>query len=221
MGLIIAGYGAYESLGRYSHKKAETRDYSYGMPGSSITYKQLKSEKRSRENFIKGLEGENFVLKQLNTLPVDYYVFHDVTLPDGRGNIDHIVVGPTGLFVIETKNYSGKYKINGNQWYYYKDNKYIKINKNPGAQLIRNTLDLKSFLETKGINKSEIYANGIVAFIQNKYTITQEPENYTVLSPKMIPKHIINNKKNQNLETLTKIAEELEPCCTELTYVPK
>lgn len=57
------------------------------------------------KNWVKGLEGENIVLEQLNTLPENYFVFHDVKLPGGYGNIDHIVVGPTGLFVIETKNF--------------------------------------------------------------------------------------------------------------------
>lgn len=38
-----------------------------------------------------------------------YRVLNDVTLPteDGTTQIDHVVVGPNGIFVIETKNMSG------------------------------------------------------------------------------------------------------------------
>ena len=38
-------------------------------------------------------------------------VYNDVNLPGKRGNIDHVVIGPTGIYVIETKNYSGRYRI--------------------------------------------------------------------------------------------------------------
>ncbi len=39
-----------------------------------------------------------------------YIWFNDVTLPDEQGGttqIDHIVLSPFGVFVIETKNYKG------------------------------------------------------------------------------------------------------------------
>lgn len=128
------------------------------------------------------------------------------------------MIGPTGLFVIETKNYSGKYQIKGNHWYYYKNSKLIKFNNNPGTQLIRNILDLKDFL---GIKKSKIYANGIVAFIQDNYTITKKPENYKVLISSKITEHILNCPKNDNLEILDKMAQKIEPYCTEFSYVPE
>lgn len=38
-------------------------------------------------------------------------------LPGQRGNIDHVVVGPSGVFVIETKNYSGSVMCYGEKWY--------------------------------------------------------------------------------------------------------
>lgn len=60
----------------------------------------------------KGWLGENMVnrgLKQLD--PALYRTFGDIYLrrPDGKGStqIDHIVVSPFGIFVIETKNYKG------------------------------------------------------------------------------------------------------------------
>jgi len=34
-----------------------------------------------------------------------------------HGNIDHIVVGPSGIFAIETKNYSGSVICYGDKWY--------------------------------------------------------------------------------------------------------
>lgn len=56
-------------------------------------------------------EGEGLVSKiLLHDLPSpDYHLLNNVTLPvkDGTTQIDHIVVSRYGIFVIETKNYSG------------------------------------------------------------------------------------------------------------------
>lgn len=59
---------------------------------------------------IKGLIGEWRVRKQLRRLPEENYrVLNDITLRGKKGTsqIDHLVVSPYGIFVIETKNYKG------------------------------------------------------------------------------------------------------------------
>jgi hypothetical protein len=51
-----------------------------------------------------GLLGEQSVAEQLQTLLAEgYLVFHDIP-GDGKWNIDHGVVGPAGVFAIETKS---------------------------------------------------------------------------------------------------------------------
>lgn len=58
----------------------------------------------------RGKQGENSVARILKKLPKrEYRVINDVVLPTpyGSSQIDHIVVSPYGIFVIETKNYSG------------------------------------------------------------------------------------------------------------------
>lgn len=44
-----------------------------------------------------------------NFLPPHYHLLNDVTIPfqDGTTQIDHILISTKGIFVIETKNYSG------------------------------------------------------------------------------------------------------------------
>lgn len=65
----------------------------------------LKREMHARRL---GLRGEQAVAEALHSIEVagaGYVSFHDVP-KDGRGNIDHVVVGPGGVFVIETKTRS-------------------------------------------------------------------------------------------------------------------
>ena len=56
-----------------------------------------------------GKAGEKRVARKLDWLPKEYIILNDIMLPTqyGTTQIDHIVVSPYGIFVIETKNYKG------------------------------------------------------------------------------------------------------------------
>jgi nuclease-like protein len=75
----------------------------------SLSWKRFfgSSFKRDYSNWSQGAEGEEVVGKVLEDLGKEgWCVIHDVSF--GRGNIDHIVVGPGGIFTIETKSRAGK-----------------------------------------------------------------------------------------------------------------
>lgn len=61
--------------------------------------------------FLKGKIGEFAVAAHVKLyLKGDYILLNDLTLPDiesGTTQIDHILLSPYGIFVIETKNYKG------------------------------------------------------------------------------------------------------------------
>ncbi len=58
---------------------------------------------KERSNYQLGFDGERFVGGLLNQLMMEgCYVFHDFPA-DKKWNIDHIVVAPNGVFVVETK----------------------------------------------------------------------------------------------------------------------
>lgn len=72
---------------------------------------------KKNKTYLFGAEGEETVIKVLNRLPDDYHVLNDIILrfspplfwvKTGRKvwscQIDHIIAGPTGFFVLETKN---------------------------------------------------------------------------------------------------------------------
>ncbi len=77
-----------------------------GMPGSSSV----------DAGELAGIEGEVAVLQALKTLPDDYVVLNRVKLPDetltnGSRELDFVVAGPTGLWVIEVKNTPGHIQV--------------------------------------------------------------------------------------------------------------
>lgn len=56
-----------------------------------------------------GKVGEKRVARKLDWLSKEYIILNDIMLPTqyGTTQIDHIVISPYGIFVIETKNYKG------------------------------------------------------------------------------------------------------------------
>lgn len=57
---------------------------------------------KTRANYRLGFEGERFVGEELSRLmALGFEIYHDV--PFDGFNIDHVVVGPRGVFVVETK----------------------------------------------------------------------------------------------------------------------
>ncbi|MGH3336611.1 MAG: nuclease-related domain-containing protein [Nocardioides sp.] len=73
---------------------------------------RAKAERLTRSAALweRGAEGEAAVAAALAQLPTETWnVFHDVRWPGRRyANVDHIVVGPAGVFVVDAKNWSGR-----------------------------------------------------------------------------------------------------------------
>jgi hypothetical protein len=65
-----------------------------------------------------GAVGEEMTAAALATLPAGaFVVLHDRRKPRSRANIDHVVIGPTGVWVVETKNYAGSLSVrDGELW---------------------------------------------------------------------------------------------------------
>ncbi|MDN4159981.1 nuclease-related domain-containing protein [Nocardioides abyssi] len=74
-----------------------------------------KSERlaKSAEKWQRGAEGEEATARALEVLPAaEWTVFHDRRWPGRRlANVDHVVVGPPGVFVIDSKNWTGKVEV--------------------------------------------------------------------------------------------------------------
>lgn len=67
---------------------------------------------RSAELWERGADGEVQVARALDALPEGWVVLHDLAWPGRpRANLDHVVVGPGGVFVVDAKNWSGRVEV--------------------------------------------------------------------------------------------------------------
>jgi hypothetical protein len=75
---------------------------------------------RRYSTYRMGAEGETRVTQVLaSKLNDDYYLVNDVVYTNDRDhkeNIDHVVLGPNGVFAIETKNYRGRVAYKNGYW---------------------------------------------------------------------------------------------------------
>ena len=77
-----------------------------GLIAAAIAFFKFKGHFRRWSNWSASKKGEMAITEALKDLPDEYVLMNDLMLPDDKGNVDHLVMGPNGLFVIETKNYS-------------------------------------------------------------------------------------------------------------------
>jgi len=165
-------------------------------------------------SWMKGDEGEKLVSLYLEDLPSGYFTFNDVTIPGGKGNFDHIVIGPTGIFLIETKNYSGFFKIYGNDWYSHSSGQ--KMKRNPGNQVRLNAFDLNEFLNKKLGRK--IWVTGVVTLINSNFKIVKRPEYYSVVGAGDLTQFILGNDNKIDKETINNVVNFMQDYSTEIYY---
>lgn len=106
------------------------------------------------EMFAKGLKGEIKVEQLLrNCLNNDWTLYKNVLLQQRSDDIDAILVGPSGVYVLEIKAFSGNYRFDGTQWEFQtKNHKWVKVDKNPMEQLVSNRNRIYHHLRAKAIN---------------------------------------------------------------------
>ncbi len=173
--------------------------------------------KDSRE--YAGAVGEVRVIKNLAKLPDEYHVINDCNLSletwtrlDGKNlrtaQIDHLVIGPTGVYVIETKNWSKETMEKSFQSEY---NPYHQVQKAQRiTYLTLNPGRYGGFLRKihYRVGKKEIKIKSIIAICGAEIPHSKK-RNTIVLIPEEIPKCI---KKDKILLTDERINWAVKNC---------
>ncbi|WP_457554865.1 nuclease-related domain-containing protein [Candidatus Pyrohabitans sp.] len=164
-------------------------------------------ERRSRAVYISGVKGEREVAKSLSGLDDRFLVVNNYPLGK-RGDIDHVVLGPKGLFVIETKNLRGTVSFRNGVFEYIKQGRgggtYRGTASDPVAQVQRNAARLRRLLEKSAGGEVQIpYVKGVVVFASETRISGELPGNVPVLRPWELRDYIMGHRnvlgKNRQL----------------------
>lgn len=102
----IAGKSALDEYQRRHDKRERRIDARYGRLAGIVKF--LSDDPQSITAWKKGSAGERLLAASLHeNLGDQAIVLSDRQVPRTRGNIDHIVIAPSGVWVVDAKNYSG------------------------------------------------------------------------------------------------------------------
>ena len=81
-------------------------------------------------------------------------MLHDRRVPGTRGNIDHVLIAPAGVFVVDAKHYEGRIEIRNHGWFLRPDER-LHLGRRDCSALADNmgwqVAAVESALETAGI----------------------------------------------------------------------
>ncbi len=79
-----------------------------------------------------GRRGQTGVPAQLEGLSDEYFLVNEVLVPGHRAQVDHVLIGPCGVLVIESRRWSGRIRVRRDRW---------SVNGFPRANLARQLSD--------------------------------------------------------------------------------
>ena len=116
-----AGGSAQREHDRRAAKREERVKERFGRRFGGVLL-AVVDEPQSTRAWAKGALGEQKLAEAIAGLP-DVVALHDRRVPGTRGNIDHLVVAPAGLFIIDAKHYDGRLRIRDKGGLFHTDNR--------------------------------------------------------------------------------------------------
>ena len=87
-----------------------------GFAAVLIAFRLGRPVTRLLRHVRNGRRGERLVADLLSGLPDDYWLLNDVALGLARGTIDHVLIGPCGVVVIDAQDLAGDIRCWENGW---------------------------------------------------------------------------------------------------------
>jgi hypothetical protein len=138
-----------------------------------------------------GQEGEDNVVQMIvQVLDGNWHLFRNMALPGrNKGDLDVILVGPPGVWVLEVKNFRGKYRNKGDDWQFQKGGKWKPTSKSPSKQAFNNAMRLSNFLSSNGL---KVFVNPVVVWASVTSPLFLEHPSTPVWYYKRLPDEIGN-----------------------------
>ena len=157
-----------------------------------------------------GWQGEKQVTKLLTSkLNDDYYLLNDLYLREGGGDIDHIVLGPNGVFVLETKNWNGIISCNGDEWQRVGKRNFSG---SPSRQVKRNAAKIKQIIDgAPNLRTLDIWVEGIVVMTNIHASLHLNYPTVPILKLPQLLNHLTTQRNSRSLsrEQLEAIGKEI------------
>jgi hypothetical protein len=155
-----------------------------------------------------GRSGEIHVGQVLaDALPPEFTLLNGLKLPRGAGDIDHLIVGPTGLFLLETKTMAGQIVCTSQGiWQRTKTGRagtrYSAFIGDPAAQVQRNIRAVRECLHRSCpdlARRTQLWIEGVVVFPHPAAELHAEHSRIPALRLDETPARIVGNAPRRRL----------------------
>ncbi|NMO23196.1 NERD domain-containing protein [Pyxidicoccus fallax] len=147
-----------------------------------------------------GARGEQHVGRLLNPLRADgWFVMHDLKVSRGGTNVDHLAIGPSGVFVIDTKNVQGSVWVGGPN---------IKVNgfsKDYVEKLEAQALLVRQAL-LEETDWDSLWVQGLLVFVKPDLHVKEQPENIVVLDDSELLPVLVNGNRRLSTAQVERLA---------------
>ena len=165
-----------------------------------------------RNTLRAGLRGQQSAVEILSLLGDDYYLINNLKLPGRADDVDHIIVGPNGVFALETKNHRGRIFYEDGQWFQSKTSRGGRPQpketiRDPTRQLKRNVDYLRACIsETDPAlsRRVRLWIEGAVAFTHPAVSLdlpstVQDTLPFPALRARDLPPYIVAHVPRRSL----------------------
>jgi hypothetical protein len=163
------------------------------------------------ESYRLGEEGEEKVVELiLQTLDGRWNLIRNINLPGrNKSDLDIVLVGPPGVWVLEVKNYKGEYRNIGETWEYRHGKKWKNTKGNPSKQALSNAVRLRNFLMADNL---KIFVNPVVVWVNDESRLMVENPSAAIWLFDHLPDELGNIWQAEKLteEERKKIAEKFQ-----------
>jgi hypothetical protein len=134
-----------------------------GWLATSVPEQISKRLTKQIEEYRRGQEGEDRVVELIiQALDGNWHLFRNISLPGrNRGDLDLVLVGPPGVWVLEVKNLRGEYRNIEDRWEYRRGKRWTTAKTNPSRQVRSDAIRLANFLKADHLN---LYVNDAVVW---------------------------------------------------------
>lgn len=170
--------------------------------------RQLEEYVGTGGKFKRGRAGEYDIFDELVKLSDDYMVFQDVKLPRHRDNIDFVVIGSTGFFILEVKSHRGRISFNGDDLL---RNGWRFREKNILRQTMNEAMDLHTYLKKR--MRRELFIVPILVFSSKWASMRfgfNKVKSVYVIQKRFLNELILKNTARLSLEDILLLKCELE-----------
>jgi hypothetical protein len=154
----------------------------------------LSDDPQSTQAWAQGAIGEELLAQRLTDLPDTFRVLHDRRVAGSRATIDHIAIGPTGVWVIDAKRYKNKRpSLHVDGGIFWPRTEHLRIGGRDGRKLI-DGVQSQTGRVTTALGDSGVPVAGVLCFLEADWPLiggSFTVDGVHVLWPRLLIKRMI------------------------------